>query len=57
MRRLTPRSTLAFAAAFALLSFTLVFRAAPIQAQHPPAVRNVLVDTMDGMRWQAVFGG
>jgi hypothetical protein len=57
MRRLTPRSTLAFAAAFALLSFTLVFRAAPIQAQQPPAVRNVLVVTMDGMRWQEVFGG
>ena len=29
----------------------------PAAAQGQPAVRNVLVVTMDGMRWQEVFGG
>jgi hypothetical protein len=50
-------------ALFLLLSTTcLLFRFAPVIAADPQksqsgAVRNVLVVTMDGMRWQEIFGG
>ena len=55
---------LSFEATFVLLicSAVLSFRPAPEvgarpQAQAVKPVRNVLVVTMDGMRWQEVFGG
>jgi hypothetical protein len=42
----------------AFLSFAvLVLLVAAGTAAPPPAVRNVIVITMDGMRWQELFGG
>jgi hypothetical protein len=59
MKRLSSRITLALLLSSALL---LSFRLAPEVAARPQTssikpVRNVLVVTMDGMRWQEVFGG
>ena len=53
MRRLHPFTTL-LTLAFALLSIR--FPSAESQ-DRPARVSNVLVVTMDGMRWQEVFGG
>lgn len=41
---------------FAVVLFAL-FAAAGLAAQPQPPVANVLVVTLDGMRWQEVFGG
>ena len=58
MKRLSLQITVLLLLFSALLSFRL---APPISAvpQNPQSrsVRNVLVVTMDGMRWQEVFGG
>src|SRR5690349_25062644 len=58
MKRLCYQTTLLLIICSALLSFRL----APEVAARPQTVtakpvRNVLVVTMDGMRWQEVFGG
>jgi Type I phosphodiesterase / nucleotide pyrophosphatase len=44
------------AAAMAILLVAIV-PLAPGSAAQPPAITNVLLVTMDGMRWQEVFGG
>ena len=43
-----------------LCSFVSLFLAAPLQPAHPSAqsvARNVVVITLDGLRWQEFFGG
>src|SRR3954468_7688973 len=58
MNRCSHQITLLALISSALLSFRLAIPV-PARAQNTEskAVRNVLVVTMDGMRWQEVFGG
>ena len=58
MKRLSRQFTLLFLICSAILSFRLAVPIAAIPQNTPSkAVRNVLVVTMDGMRWQEVFAG
>src|SRR3954451_332853 len=57
MKRLSHQLTLLLScSALLTFSFATPFAAHPQNLQSK-AVRNVLVVTMDGMRWQEVFGG
>ena len=40
-----------------LVSVLIAVATFVVSAQQPPSVTNVLLVTMDGMRWQEVFGG
>jgi hypothetical protein len=58
MKRLCYQTTLLVSICSALLSFRLAPQvAATPQTVTAKPVRNVLIVTMDGMRWQEVFGG
>src|SRR6185503_13459721 len=58
MKRLSRQFTLLLLICSALLSFRLASPiAASSQNSQSKTIRNVLVVTMDGMRWQEVFGG
>src|SRR3954471_8230148 len=58
MKRLNLQLTLVLLSCSALLRFSFdPLIAAGSQDTQSKAVRNVLVVTMDGMRWQEMFGG
>ena len=58
MKRLRHQLTLLVSIVSAFLFFTLAPPIAAVpQNPQPRTIRNVLVVTMDGMRWQEVFGG
>src|SRR5690242_5382529 len=58
MKRLPSGPLLLLLTASALVSLRVVAPlAAASQSAQARAIRNVLVVTMDGMRWQEVFGG
>jgi len=57
MRRLPTPLKLFLPGSLVFLWFYSAVIGSPLQQTPPRPVRNVLVVTMDGMRWQEVFGG